>query len=167
MRDIIRASETWGHRLSAFQVPIMQQVDKCAISAWAWVLTFIPWPVRDTKAAMRKSHISAHPLSAWIVSWSWEKALFFGTRLHQWNLILGGVDVTYHRSSIWPQYAVIRVDETDPEWPVVTHSHTEMKGSQWMHYTPTVCFHDVRNLYHTFIQYHNKINIVFSVQNRN
>ena len=42
-----------------------------ARAAWAWVLAFIPWPVRNIKAAMWKSHISAHPFSTWIVSLSW------------------------------------------------------------------------------------------------
>ena len=55
-------------RLSAFLVLMMHLVGKYAISAWVWVLAFIAWPERNIKAAMWKSHISAHPFS-WIVSW--------------------------------------------------------------------------------------------------
>ncbi len=73
MRCIIRAWEAWSRRLSAFQVLMMHWVGKCAISTRAWVLTFIPWPVRTIKATMWKSCISTHLSSAWIVSWSWGK----------------------------------------------------------------------------------------------
>ena len=34
--------EAQGDRQSAFQVLVMHRVGKCAISAWAWVLAFIP-----------------------------------------------------------------------------------------------------------------------------
>ena len=75
-RCIIRAKEARSRRPSAFQVLMMHRIGKCAISAWAWVLTFILWPVRNIKAAMWKSHISTHSFSAWIVSWTWDKTLF-------------------------------------------------------------------------------------------
>ena len=39
----------------------------------------IPWPVRKTKSTLRKSCISTHPVSAWIVSRSWNKG--WGWRL--------------------------------------------------------------------------------------
>ena len=67
---IIKAREARGHWPSAFQVLMMHWV----ISAWAWVLAFIPWPIRTIKAAMWKSCLSAHPFSAWIVSWSWNES---------------------------------------------------------------------------------------------
>ena len=54
----------------------------------AWVLGYIPWPaciinllmdcsiwryrVRNLNAAIWKSHISTHPLSAWDMSWAWD-----------------------------------------------------------------------------------------------
>ncbi len=55
---------------------------KSAISALAWVLAFIPRPVRNIKAAMQKS---THPDSASIVLWSWDK--------------VGGVQQTLRRFS--------------------------------------------------------------------
>ncbi len=70
---IIRAWEAWSRRLSAFQILMMHRVGKCVISAWAWLLAFIPCPVRNIKAAIQKSHISTQPFSAWIVSWSWDE----------------------------------------------------------------------------------------------
>ncbi len=75
MTCIIRAWEAWGHRLSALQVlTIHHQVGKCVIPTWSWVLAFIPWPVRNIKAAMWKPHISTHPFSTYIVSWSWDNS---------------------------------------------------------------------------------------------
>ena len=53
--------ESRGCKASASQAAMMHQVGKCAISAWAWVLASIPWPVRNTKAAMQKLCISTHP----------------------------------------------------------------------------------------------------------
>ncbi len=53
----------------------MHRVGKCAISNQAWVLAFIPWPVRNIKAAMWKSSISTHPFSAWNLSWSWDNII--------------------------------------------------------------------------------------------
>ena len=52
---------------------MMHWVGICAIFPWAWVLAFIPWPVRNTKAAMWKLCISTHPFSMWTVAWSWDK----------------------------------------------------------------------------------------------
>ena len=74
VRCTIRAWETRGCRQSAFQALTVHRVGKCAISTWAWVLAFIPSPTRNIKAAMQKSRISAHPFSAWIVTWSWDKS---------------------------------------------------------------------------------------------
>ncbi len=60
-RCIIRDWEALGRRLGDFQFVMKHWVGKCAIPAWVWVLVFIPWPVRNIKAAVQISHISAHP----------------------------------------------------------------------------------------------------------
>ncbi len=71
-------SFTWVSHIAAsvhytLQAPMMHLNGKCAIFAWAFVLCFIPWPVRNIKATIQKLHFSAHPSSNWIVSWSWDK----------------------------------------------------------------------------------------------
>ncbi len=66
------AWEAWGFRPSAFQVLMMHWVGKCVISTWAWVPAFIPWLIRNFRAARWKSRISTHPLSVWILFWSWD-----------------------------------------------------------------------------------------------
>ena len=63
-RCIIRTWKALSLWPRAFQTLILHLVGKCTISTWAWVLAFIPWPVRNIKTAMQKSCISTHPLSA-------------------------------------------------------------------------------------------------------
>ena len=53
-RCIIRAWKAFSLRPRASQVLMIHWVGKHAISAWAWVLAFIPWPVRNIKVAMWK-----------------------------------------------------------------------------------------------------------------
>ena len=79
MRRIIRTWGGQGCRPGAFQVLMMHKVGKCVISAWPCILAFIPWPMRNIKAAMHKLRISSHPFSAGIVSWSWDKNLSYFT----------------------------------------------------------------------------------------
>ena len=61
-RCIISAWEAWSCRPSAIQVLMMHQVGKSVSSAQAWVLAFIPCPVRNNKAAMRNLSISTKPM---------------------------------------------------------------------------------------------------------
>ena len=39
--------EATGQVLSGFWIQLMQLIGKCVISAWTWVLAFIPWTVRN------------------------------------------------------------------------------------------------------------------------
>ena len=49
------------------------------ISAWEWFLAFIPriQIIRNTRPAMQKLHISTHSLSAWTMSWLWDKISWY------------------------------------------------------------------------------------------
>ena len=40
--------------------------------------------IRNIRPAVQKSHISTYPVSAWIVSWSWDKNLFFHEGKNGW-----------------------------------------------------------------------------------
>ena len=58
-------------------------------------LAFIPWPGINTKAAMQKLCISAHPFSAWIVSWSQ------GKTWNPWKLGLEWIEINLS-NLVWP-----------------------------------------------------------------
>ena len=115
MRCIIRAWEAWHNRPSAFQVLMMHRVGKCFIFTWAWVLTFIPWPVRNIKAAMQKSHISMHPFSAWIMSWLWDKSVEYETRVRSLRLITYTIIVT-RINAIYDNFDSCKISQPSNGW---------------------------------------------------
>ncbi len=72
----IKAWETPGRRLSTSQVLLIQLSRKMCDFCTGMGSCFVPWRVRNIKAAMQISHISAYPFSAWIVSWSWDNTVY-------------------------------------------------------------------------------------------
>ena len=138
MRCIIRACEAQGHRPGAFQVLMMHQVEKCAISVWAWVHScFYPMTCKKHRVSHAEIMHFRPPLSCMniVLVMGWNICFNFSwcniRRIFQQATIILSYSKFLNSSCMW----LINLSET----PYFIYIEKSCFYMFWWRYYPSAC----------------------------